>query len=156
MQAVGGPVYPLPMRRFRSPPPVGNLAGLALLAAITLEVPLPAWACSCALTTPADAFENADAIYVGEVRSVGGIRGCASVKIEVTEPFKGAEVGEVITRGVHVGFGGGDCSIPMPFHKGESWLFYGRDGDISSCSGHELASEAEADIEQLRELASGG
>lgn len=136
-----------------------HLPRVLLLALLAVEFRIPkAWACSCRPTEPETHFAEADAVYVAEVVSAGGFIGCASATFEVTEVFKGVEVGDTITRRVRLGLDDGACALrEMPYAEGDAWLFYSADEDerISTCNRGSLASEVPEDLATLRALAAG-
>lgn len=117
-----------------------------------------AWACTCGAMVPEWAFEDSDAVYVGRVVRAGGLRGCASADVAVTEALVGVEVGQIVRRPVYMGTGGGDCSFgEMPFEEGDRWLWFGDEDDrISMCSPDTpMALVTDEDMETLRRLAAG-
>jgi hypothetical protein len=63
---------------------------LALLAAVPLLSTRPAWACSCAESTPRQIASHADAVFTGTVASVPRVSGqIVSVDFEVDTVYKG-------------------------------------------------------------------
>lgn len=137
---------------------VATLAPLLLLA-VEIQAP-PAWACSCAIMTPAEWVDAEGSAWIGEIVAVvpadgcaGGEEGYRTATAEVVEAFVGTDVGAVHTVTVWVGSGqggGADCSIPFPFEPGDRWLFYGEDPEINLCSGSGPVEERTAEIDTLR------
>ncbi|MCR4325427.1 MAG: hypothetical protein NUV59_01305 [Patescibacteria group bacterium] len=119
-------------------------------------VPDPAFACSCVADySQEQAFEDAEAVFVGRVLSIQEHRNTLrqlfgddiapsyrTVKFHVTERWKGIEQNLVT---VATGFGGGDCGFY--FADGETYLVYAHDG---SFYGEELATGICTHTEVLR------
>ena len=113
----------------RVPCLVALLVGVALAA-----VPVKADACSCVGPNPVcSAFWQTDAVFVGEVVSIGeqprsvevvGGRSIPTrvrmVRLRVAEVFSGVTSKEV---DVETGMGGGDCGYP--FEIGASYIVFG-------------------------------
>lgn len=133
----------------------------ALLALLVFDPRAPvAWACSCIGLDGADLggwVEMMGGAYVGEVIGVDEDGGCGgtgetTVTIRVTEAFAGVEVGEELARQVNVGEGS-SCGVEKDFYEvGDSYLFWGVDEVMSSCSQHLPIDEADALLTELRAL----
>jgi hypothetical protein len=122
--------------------------------------PNTAHACSCVADySHEQAFDDAEAVFVGRVLAIDEHRGFArqllrtipfldnrpsyrSVAFHVTERWKGVDTNLVT---VATGFGGGDCGFL--FAEGETYLVYAHDGDFY---GEELATGICSHTEVLR------
>ena len=112
-----------------------------------------AYACSCGLDDydPLEIMAGSDQVFVGTVVSgprVGIFSGCdrVSYRLEVTEAFKGVEVGDTVT--LSTARDGASCGIE--FGEGESWLIYSIDGRYGLCEPGGPARGAEDELEILR------
>lgn len=117
-----------------------------------------AWACTCEPVdaTPAELRDEHDRVFVGEVvdgpRGGGGCGGTVSsadpvtYTLEVTEAFKGVEVGDDVE--LTTARDGDSCGAS--FEVGQSWLVYTSTDTYSLCSPGGLAADHAADIEALR------
>lgn len=127
---------------------------LLLLPLLGLQINIPrAWACTCAPWTVTEWYENTDAAYVGEVISAGGFLGCGDTRVQVTEAFKGVEVGDVLTIEVTLGDGKACGLYENPFEEGDEGLFFGLDQPIGLCS--RVGPPTDAELAELRELSAG-
>ncbi|MFP2901876.1 hypothetical protein [Corallococcus sp. 4LFB] len=101
-----------------------------------LAVPAAGWACSCGFSSRSvggelrEARSEADFIYLGRIRQVGGASG-ALYTVEVLESFKGTvKTGTVFREPFS---GEGDCSLPV---SPGVWLIYayGNPARTTQCS----------------------
>lgn len=91
-----------------------------------------AWACSCAPLPPTDQIlADADVVVVGDVLSVSGCGANRHARIEVTEAWKGANIGDVLT--IQTARDSAACGVE--FVAGESWLLVSSDGETANLCG---------------------
>jgi MYXO-CTERM domain-containing protein len=114
----------------------------------------PAAACSCAGLTPAQAFERADSVFVGEVTSFrvkSGLFGQSSidpttVDFTVMEVWKGPQQRTLTIRTVR-----SEVSCGYDFVEGLRYLVYARDGQTGLCDRTALTNQAADDLASLGE-----
>ena len=112
----------------------------------------PAAACSCAGLTPAQAFERADSVFVGEVTSFrvkSGLFGQSSidpttVDFTVMEVWKGPQQRTLTIRTVR-----SEVSCGYEFVEGLQYLVYARDGQTGLCDRTGLTIQAAEDLASL-------
>lgn len=131
---------------------------LVLLLAITVVglhfAASPAAACSCAGLTPAQAFERADSVFVGEVTSFrvkSGLFGQSSidpttVNFTVMEVWKGPRQGTLTIGTVR-----SEVSCGYEFVKGLRYLVYAREGQTGLCDRTALTVQASEELASLGE-----
>ena len=125
------------------------LAVAMLLIHINVE---PASACSCIELTPAEAFERADAVFVGEVTTFkvrSGPFGKSSidpttVEFAVSEVWKGPRQESMTIRTVR-----SEVSCGFEFDEGLKYLVYARDGQTGLCDRTALTIRASGDLAAL-------
>ena len=114
----------------------------------------PAAACSCAGLTPAQAFERADSVFVGEVTSFrvkSGLFGQSSidpttVDFTVMEVWKGPQQRTLTIRTVR-----SEVSCGYEFVEGLQYLVYARDGQTGLCDRTALTVQASEELASLGE-----
>ncbi len=114
----------------------------------------PAAACSCAGLTPAQAFERADSVFVGEVTSFrvkSGLFGQSSidpttVDFTVMEVWKGPQQRTLTIRTVR-----SEVSCGYEFVEGLQYLVYALDGQTGLCDRTALTIQAAEDLASLGE-----
>ena len=112
----------------------------------------PAAACSCAGLTPAQAFERADSVFVGEVTSFkvkSGLFGKSSidpttVDFTVMEVWKGPQQRTLTIRTVR-----SEVSCGYEFVEGLRYLVYARDGQTGLCDRTALTIQAAEELASL-------
>ena len=127
------------------------LAVVMLLIHINVE---PASACSCIELTPAEAFERADAVFVGEVTAFkvrSGIWGQSSIDpttvvFSVNEVWKGPRQESITIRTAR-----SEVSCGFEFAIGLRYLVYARDGQTGLCDRTALAVRSQEDLVALGE-----
>lgn len=127
------------------------LAVVMLLIHVNVE---PASACSCIELTPAEAFERADAVFVGEVTAFkvrSGLFGKSSidpttVQFAVSEVWKGPRQESMTIRTVR-----SEVSCGFEFDEGLKYLVYARDGQTGLCDRTALTIRASGDLDALGE-----
>lgn len=111
-------------------------------------------ACSCAGFTPAEAFERADSVFVGEVMSSEVKRGFfgqssidpVTVEFTVNEVWKGPR-----QQTITVGTVRSEVSCGFEFVEGLEYLVYARDDQTGLCDRTALAVRASEDLAALGE-----
>ncbi len=97
----------------------------------------PAFACSCAMATPSEQFENAKAVFVGTVKDISADGYDNIVDFDVSESRKGLN-----TKSVSVTTSQQGASCGFSFEKGREYTVYAYDdnGDLGTgiCSGTSL------------------
>ena len=114
----------------------------------------PASACSCIELTPAEAFERADAVFVGEVTAFkikSGLFGKSSIDpttvvFTVNEVWKGPRQESITIRTVR-----SEVSCGFEFETGREYLIYARDGQTGLCDRTALAVRSQEDLAALGE-----
>lgn len=114
----------------------------------------PASACSCVELTSAEAFERADAVFVGEVTAFkvkSGLFGKSSIDptavvFTVNEVWKGPRQESITIRTVR-----GEVSCGFEFAEGLKYLVYARDGQTGLCDRTALAVRSQEDLAALGE-----
>lgn len=127
------------------------LAVVMLLIHVNVE---PTSACSCIELTPAEAFERADAVFVGEVTAFkvrSGLFGKSSidpttVEFAVSEVWKGPRQEFMTIRTVR-----SEVSCGFEFDEGLKYLVYARDGQTGLCDRTALTIRASGDLAALGE-----
>lgn len=128
---------------------------VALIAVVAfwLHVSAPsAAACSCVEFSPAQAFERADSVFVGEVVSFNirsGLFGQSSVdpstvEFSVSEVWKGPRQETLTIRSVR-----SEASCGYEFQEGLRYLVYAREGQTGLCDGTSLAFHASEHLAAL-------
>lgn len=111
-----------------------------------------ATACSCVPLTPAQAFERADTVFVGEVTSFktkSGLFGRSSID-PTTVNFKVMEVWKGPRRGtLTIGTVRSEVSCGYEFQEGLRYLVYARDGRTRLCDRTALTIQATEDLAAL-------
>jgi hypothetical protein len=135
----------------------GVLAMAALLGCGAWLYGLRALACSCSVLTPADAYQQADAVFEGRVVEVrapaaeGGHGASRSVRLQVVRAWKG-----ITDEQVEVATPVGSTACGYDFSTDQSYFVYAanRDGklSVSLCSRTRKMAEA---IDDLRVLGMG-
>lgn len=142
-----------------------TLATALTFSSVSFLLPNTAYACSCVADySQEQAFEDAEAVFVGRVLSIQEHRNTLrqlfsndiapsyrTIEFHVTERWKGVEKNLVT---VATGFGGGDCGLY--FAEGETYLVYAQEGGFYGeelatgiCSRTEVSRHADADIAAL-------
>ena len=136
----------LPARVFR-------LTLAVALAAFAVHIGAPsALACSCVELTPAEAFERADSVFLGEVASFEVRRGIfgqsgidpATVNFKVSEVWKGPQQPTLTVGTVR-----SEASCGFEFVEGFKYLVYAREGQTGLCDRTALAVQAQDDLAAL-------
>lgn len=132
-----------------------RMAFLMAVAMLLIHVNAePASACSCVELTPAEAFERADTVFVGEVTAFevrSGLFGKSSidpttVKFAVNEVWKGPRRESITIRTVR-----SEVSCGFKFDQGLKYLVYARDGQTGLCDRTALTIQASEDLAALGE-----
>ncbi len=109
-------------------------------------------ACSCVPLTPAQAFERADTVFVGEVTSFktkSGLFGHSSID-PTTANFKVMEVWKGPRQGtLTIGTVRSEVSCGYEFQEGLRYLVYARDGQTGLCDRTALTIQATEDLAAL-------
>jgi hypothetical protein len=119
------------------------MKAIAIVIALLVAHAPRADACSCSPPPPAcEAYQHADAIFVGKVTGIVEASGGAAITFAVTQKLKGHVEAEQIIEG------GGMCG--SVFQKGKTYVVYatGTGGKLSSslCGRTALADKARDDI----------
>ncbi len=97
----------------------------------------PIFACSCAMATPSEQFDNATTIFVGTVKSISADGWDNIVAFDVHESRKGSSVENVSVTTSQQG-----ASCGFDFEEGEKYIVYAYDDDgalgTGMCSGTSL------------------
>lgn len=135
------------------------LRPLVVFAALQIGLQSWAWACSCVGTPNLDdAFDGADQVFHGEVRSVrapvqlgcsGSSADRVTVRIDVLDAWKGTSVGETVE--VQTPRSGASCGVE--FEADTRWVVYASDGQTHLCSRTQRVVDGEeAELDQLDAL----
>jgi hypothetical protein len=111
------------------------LSTLLVIAAVVL--PRPAEACSCVAQTPAEIYERADAVFVGDVIEVAATPRRKTVTLRIVRAYKGAVTdGETVKVTLP---GGTSASCSLDFAPRARAVIFARatDGRLSTnlCQG---------------------
>ena len=88
-------------------------------------------------------------MFVGDVVSIGGCGRERAVRFEVTEAFKGVEVGDTVT--LTTAADGAGCGVD--FAAADAWLVVSQDGESANlCSGTAPSADAGTLLEEIRAL----
>ncbi len=126
--------------------------GLLVVGAVAAP---PAGACTCVPNPPPrEAFQQADAVFVGEVigiEEIGGEFPLRHVTLRVERPFKG-----VFVETVAVWTAQGEIGCGFPFEQGRRYLVYAHRAEdalhASFCSRTARLEDARADLDALDAL----
>jgi hypothetical protein len=91
----------------------------------------PAWACSCAPSTPADRARDADAVFTGTVARITDARRDRVVNFDVDTVYKGEQSASI---DVHTGYGGGDCGVGFIVDRRYTVFGFRGDGALNTYS----------------------
>lgn len=136
-----------------------RLALFLIIASVAVAIPSPSEACSCAGVAPiAMAYERADLVFVGTVRSAGpsfgsrvnsdnsvsvGVAASREIVFDVSRVLKGNAARQLTLTGSMT-----TCDVP--FKDGETWLVYARvnEGKVTTdkCTRTQLREGAERAI----------
>ena len=114
----------------------------------------PAHGCSCVLLTPAQAFDRADSVFVGEaaeMKAHSGLFGKSSIDpttvvFTVNEVWKGPRQESITIKTMR-----SEVSCGFEFAIGLRYLVYARDGQTGLCDRTALAIQSEEDLAVLGE-----
>ncbi len=115
---------------------------------------MPATACSCVESTPAQAFDRADLVFVGvatEMKVRSGLFGQSSIDpttvvFTVNEVWKGPRQESITIKTVR-----SEVSCGFEFAIGVRYLVYARDGQTGLCDRTALAVRSQEDLAALGE-----
>ena len=113
-----------------------------------------ATACSCSPVTPAQAFDRADTVFTGSVKSLRVRRGLfgqssvdpATAEFEVTQVWKGPREETMTIKTVR-----SEVSCGFEFRQGLEYLVYAREGKTGLCDRTALTLRASDDLSALGE-----
>src|SRR5690606_5638758 len=139
----------------------GAILGTLTAVLLAAFAPREASACSCALTTPAQAFESAASVFTGAVTEIDTVDMYLVVSMQMLEVFKGIEPATLVIR-THIS--SATCGYPG-FDVGGSYLVYAYEGGpqygmeeglyTNLCSRTTHLEHAEADLKWLRSRGTG-
>ncbi|MDP5274836.1 hypothetical protein Q5Y73_12020 [Chengkuizengella sp. 2205SS18-9] len=117
---------------------------------ISFMIPFQVLACSCIGITSEEAFENADAVFLGKVLEVSVENNNYRVEMEVSASWKGVEEKDQ-TLFTSTGVG---ASCGILFEESKEYIVYafqGEDGELTTniCSRTDLISNADEDLIML-------